>query len=209
MSDTFILLSIRAPNLTSMYKKQLLIIFFLLLGLKGFSQLPDEINVYAGINNSEIGKFQEVDGGGSYHPENNFEIGVQFLLDITDDLALETGINFWRSDVVIHSAPFPEIYTSRERLEITSIPIFANYSFLNYFYVNGGPVMDFQLSDNTFDSTSGIGVGFGAGAKYHFENFAVFLNPNLRIYSVIPFEEESNHRKLSSLGLRLGFGYRF
>lgn len=193
-----------------MKKTLLTTVFLLIFSSEAFSQLPDEISIYAGINNGKIGVFQDdLTGGGSVHPENSFEAGVQFLLYLTDELSLETGVNFFRSDVIIHSAPLPEITTRNESLEITSIPVFANFSFLNYFYLNGGPVMDFQLSENTLDSTSGIGVGFGAGAKYHFNNFLVFLNPNFRIYSVIPFEEETNHRKLTSLGLRLGIGYRF
>lgn len=172
------------------------------------AQTLNEAKLYFGLTQSSF-EGEDLDGGESYDVENAYEVGFKYLLYVTNNLALESGLNYWKAEVKITSSPMPEQTTRQEVLEITSIPIFANYTFMDYFFIHGGPVMDFQFSDNDLDTQSGIGVGIGAGAKYHFNDFQVFLNPNLRRFAVIPFEEENYHQKLTSFGIKAGIGYRF
>ncbi|SKB86244.1 Outer membrane protein beta-barrel domain-containing protein [Salegentibacter holothuriorum] len=191
-------------------KKLLLPLFLAFFSLSAFSQTQNEVRLYFGITDSQLLRNDELTGGGSYEIENSYEFGFRYLLDVTENLALETGINYWRGDVLITSAPMPEQTTRSEELQTTSIPIFANYTFLDHFFVNGGPVMDFQGSESkSIDPQAGIGVGFGLGAQYAFNNFSIYINPNFRRYSVIPFEEKSNHQKLTTFGVQLGLGYKF
>ncbi|MDX1720266.1 MAG: outer membrane beta-barrel protein [Salegentibacter mishustinae] len=191
-------------------KKLLLPLLLAFFSLSAFSQTQNEIRLYYGITDSKLLRSDELIGGASYDIENSYEFGFRYLLEVTDNLALETGLNYWRGDVLITSAPMPEQTTRTEALQTTSIPIFANYTFLDYFFVNGGPVMDFQGSESeSVDPQAGIGVGFGLGAQYAFNNFNIYVNPNFRRYAVIPFEEEDYHQKLTSFGVQLGVGYRF
>ena len=191
-------------------KKLLLPLLLAFFSLSAFSQTQNEIRLYYGITDSKLLRSDELIGGASYDIENSYEFGFRYLLEVTDNLALETGLNYWQGDVLITSAPMPEQTTRTEALQTTSIPIFANYTFLDYFFVNGGPVMDFQGSESeSVDPQAGIGVGFGLGAQYAFNNFNIYVNPNFRRYAVIPFEEEDNHQKLTSFGVQLGVGYRF
>lgn len=188
--------------------KNILPLLLLIFSVSTYSQTQNEARLYVGATQSSF-EGEDLDGGASFDIENAFEVGFKYLLYVTENLALESGLNYWKADIKITSSPMPEQTTRNETLEITSIPIFANFTFLDYFFINGGPVMDFQFSDNDLDSQSGIGVGLGAGAKYHFNDFQVFLNPNVRRYSVIPFEEENFHQKLTSFGVQAGIGYRF
>lgn len=191
-------------------KKLLLPLFFILFCISAFSQTQNEIRLYYGFTGSDLFRGEALIGGASYDIENTYEFGFRYLLDVTDNIALETGLNYWRGEVLITSAPMPGQTTRTEELQTTSIPIFANFRFLDYFFVNGGPVMDFQGSESeSVDPQAGIGVGFGLGAQYAFSKFSVFINPNFRRYAVIPFEEESNHQKLTSFGVQLGLGYKF
>ncbi|WP_289024025.1 outer membrane beta-barrel protein [uncultured Salegentibacter sp.] len=191
-------------------KKLLLPLFFILFSFTAFSQTQNEIRLYYGFTGSDLFTEDNLDGAASYDIENTYEFGFRYLLDVTDNIALETGLNYWRGEVLITSAPMPGQTTHTEELQTTSIPIFANFRFLDYFFVNGGPVMDFQGSESeSVDPQAGIGVGFGLGAQYAFSKFSVFINPNFRRYAVIPFEEESNHQKLTSFGVQLGLGYKF
>ncbi|MBI6120569.1 outer membrane beta-barrel protein [Salegentibacter maritimus] len=191
-------------------KKLLLPLFFILFSFTAFSQTQNEIRLYYGFTGSDLFTEDNLDGAASYDIENTYEFGFRYLLDVTDNIALETGLNYWRGEVLITSAPMPGQTTRTEELQTTSIPIFANFRFLDYFFVNGGPVMDFQGSESeSVDPQAGIGVGFGLGAQYAFSKFSVFINPNFRRYAVIPFEEESNHQKLTSFGVQLGLGYKF
>ncbi len=191
-------------------KKLLLPLLLAFFSLSAFSQTQNEVRLYFGITDSKLLRSDELIGGASYDIENSYEFGFRYLLEVTDNLALETGLNYWQGDVLITSAPMPEQTTRTEALQTTSIPIFANFTFLDYFFVNGGPVMDFQGSESeSVDPQAGIGVGFGLGAQYAFNNFNIYVNPNFRRYAVIPFEEEDYHQKLTSFGVQLGVGYRF
>jgi len=191
-------------------KKLLLPLFFAFFSLNVFAQTQNEVRLYYGITDSKLLRGEEITGGGSSDIENSYEFGFRYLLGITNNLSLETGLNYWRGDVTITSAPMPEQTTRSEELQTTSIPIFANYTFLDYFFVNGGPVMDFQGSESeSIDPQAGIGVGFGLGAQYAYNNFNFYINPNFRRYAVIPFEEKNFHQKLTSFGLQLGIGYKF
>jgi hypothetical protein len=185
--------------------------FLLFFGLSVFAQKQNEVRLYGGLTTSDLTRHKELVGAGSVDMENTYEFGFRYLLRITEILAIETGLNYWRGDVNIAPAPYPglDLSSRSEKLQITSIPIYANFTFLDYFFLNGGPVMDFQASDNTIDDQSGIGIGVGIGGKYAFRNFSIYINPNIRRYAVIPFEEENNHQKLTSLGVQLGIGYQF
>ena len=190
-------------------KKLLLPLFFTFFSLSAFSQTQNEIRLYYGFTNSDLLRSEDLDGAASTDVENSYEFGFRYLLEITDNLALETGLNYWRGDVIT-SAHMPFQTSHSEELQTTSIPIFANYNFLDYFFVNGGPVMDFQGSESeSVDPQAGIGVGFGLGAQYAFNDFNIFVNPNFRRYAVIPFEEKNFHQKLTTFGVQLGVGYRF
>ncbi|TDN81561.1 outer membrane protein with beta-barrel domain [Salegentibacter sp. 24] len=192
-------------------KKFLLPLFVLFLSLNLYSQTQNEIRLYYGITDSNLLRSERVDGAGNSDIENSYELGFRYLLAITDNLALETGLNYWQGDVVTSSAlPRPGEASSSQELQTTSIPIFANFTFLDYFFVNGGPVMDFQGSaSQSIDPQTGIGVGFGLGAQYAFNNFNIYINPNFRRYAVVPFEEKNFHQKLTTFGVQLGIGYKF
>lgn len=191
-------------------KKLLFPLFLTFFSFSAFSQTQNEVRLYYGFTNSDLLRSERIDGATSTDIENSYEFGFRYLLEVTDNLALETGLNYWRGDVVITTAPMPERTTRSEKLQTTSIPIFANYSFLDYFFVNGGPVMDFQGSESeSVDPQAGIGVGFGIGVKYEFNKFNIYVNPNFRRYAVIPFEEKNYHQKLTTFGVQLGIGYKF
>lgn len=191
-------------------KKTLLPLIILFFSLSAFSQTQNEVRLYYGITDSKLIRSEEIAGGGSSDIENSYDFGFRYLLAVTDNLSLETGLNYWRGDVLVTSAPMPERTTRSEELQTTSIPIFANYTFLDYFFVNGGPVMDFQGSESEgIDPQAGIGIGFGLGAQYTYNNFNFYINPNIRRYAVIPFEEKDFHQKLTTFGVQLGIGYKF
>lgn len=175
----------------------------------GTAQNQSEIRGYYGVSSYQLKNNPDLIGGPGYDPEAAFELGIRYLLRMPNGLALESGVGFWTGDVTITSAPMPEQTTRRERLQITSIPVLLNYRFLDYFFINGGPVLNFQNSDNSFDSQSGVGISAGIGVNHYIRNFQMFVNPNFRHYALIPFEKETNHSKLSGLGIQFGMGYSF
>lgn len=186
------------------------LIIILLLNLKSFSQQSNEVRTYFGFIDSKLLRSENFDGGASYSNENSYEFGVKYLKKLTPKLSLETGINFMSSNVKISPNLIgANIEPYYENLKMISIPMFINYSIGKYFFLNGGPVLDVQNSTELFDSQSGFGYGIGFGGKYSFEKFLIYLNPNFKRHSVVPFEKENYHQKLTEFGIQLGIGYKF
>lgn len=186
------------------------LIIILLLNLKCFSQQSNEVRTYFGFIDSKLLRSENFDGGASYSNENSYEFGVKYLKKLTPKLSIETGINFMSSNVKISPNLIgANIEPYYENLKMISIPMFINYSIGKYFFLNGGPVLDVQKSTELFDSQSGFGYGIGFGGKYSFEKFLIYLNPNFKRHSVVPFEKENYHQKLTEFGIQLGIGYKF
>lgn len=177
--------------------------------LQSYSQKSNEFRLYYGISDSELLR-ESMDGGGEYQNEKFNEFGIKYLRQLLGNFYIETGINYSKSDVKITPEFIGEPVQSRyEKLEIVSIPIYANYTFWKYLFVNGGPILDFQTSDNSIDSQSGVGYSLGIGGKYDFNKFLIFINPNYKRHSVVPFEKENYHQQLTEFGVQIGLGYKF
>lgn len=189
--------------------KYFLFVLFLNFTLNAVAQNQSEIRGYYGISSYNLESNENLVGGPGYDPETGYELGIRYILRLPNGLGLESGVGFYTGDIKITSAPMPEQTSRRERLQITSIPVLLNYRFLDYFFVNGGPVLDFQNSDNSFDSQSGMGFSLGIGINHYIRNFQMFVNPNFRHYALIPFEKENYHSKLSGLAIQFGMGYSF
>jgi len=193
-----------------MKTRALITLIVTLISIQCYSQNSNEFRIYTGFVDSKLLRNADLDGGGSYENENSYEFGIKYLRKISGKLFLESGINYLSTQVKITSAPTGLPLNSRtEDLKMISIPIYANYTFGNYFFVNGGPILDFQNSKKSFDTQSGIGYSIGLGGKYDFDKFSIFVNPNYKRHSLIPFEKESNHQKLTEFGIQVGLGYSF
>lgn len=181
-----------------------------LTSLSSFSQNNNELRFYYGVSDSKLLRNDDLTGAGRHDVENFSEIGLRYLGRINNNLAIETGVNYTIADLKItpHFMGEP-VQTRAEKFELISIPVYANYTLWNFFFINGGPLVDFQRTENTTDSQSGIGYSLGIGGKYNFDSFIIFLNPNFKRHAVIPFEKENYHQKLTEFGIQFGLGYAF
>lgn len=189
--------------------KNILLICIFFLGLSVSAQKTNEFRIYYGISESDFLTAPE-DGGGSYDNEKLHEFGLRYLRTIFERFQIETGFNYSKSNVKIK----PEfmgmpVQTRYEKLELISIPIFVNYTLWHYAFINGGPLLDFQLSDNSTDKQSGIGYSLGFGGKYSFKNFLIFINPNFKRHAVISFKKSIGRQHLTEVGIQFGIGYTF
>ncbi|MDO6759719.1 hypothetical protein Q4566_05860 [Tamlana sp. 2_MG-2023] len=186
-----------------------LILITLFLNTNANCQESNEFRTYFGIMDREFLTSGNLDGAGSYDLENPYEFGIRYLRKLTPKLSLETGINYLSSKVQINSNNYGTHSERHTHLKIVSIPMFVNYTIGNYFFLNGGPRLDFQNSGESFDSQSGFGFGIGFGGKYNFDKFLIYLNPNFKMHAVIPFEKENDQQRLTEFGVQLGIGYQF
>jgi len=193
-----------------MKTRALITLIVTLISIQCYSQNSNEFRIYYGFVDSKLLRNSDLDGGAGYENGNSYEFGFKYLRKISGKLFLESGINYLSTQVKITTALTGLPFSSRtEELKIISIPIYANYTFGNYFFVNGGPILDFQNSQKSFDSQSGIGYSIGVGGKYDLDRFSIFVNPNYKRHSLIPFEKENNHQKLTEFGVQVGLGYGF
>jgi len=190
--------------------KQLLsILIILFTSLPVFSQSAHEFRVLYGKSDSRIMRKEELTGSASYKTVNFDEFGIRYLKPITSKLYVETGLNYLSMQLKVNPAPMGIIIEPRyEDLNIISVPVYANYTLGKYFFVNGGPIVDFQTTENSINSQSGIGYSLGLGGKYELNKFALFINPNFKRHAVIPFEKEMYQQKLTEIGIQAGLGFR-
>lgn len=194
-----------------MKKPSLLIFLTLLFTSLSFSQNnTNEFRIYYGLVDAELLSNKGLDGAGSTNLSSSYEFGAKYLRYLSEHFSIETGINYQYSKVTIRSNynGIPTIY-AHEDLKIISIPFYANYTFWDFVFVNGGPTLDIQTSSNSIDSQSGIGYAIGFGGIYRFNPITIFINPNFKRHAFIPFNKQSYHGKLTELGLQLGIGYTF
>jgi hypothetical protein len=191
-------------------KKMIFTLVITMMTIQTYSQNPNELRIYYGFSDTELKRDELLVGSGSADVENSKEFGIKFLKQLKNNLSIEFGVNFIKSDLTLHGAPMiPEIPTRYEKLEMISIPIYANYILWKYLFVNGGPILDFQTSENSIDSQSGVGYSIGFGGKYNFNNFLIYVNPNYKRHAVLPFEKENYSQKLTEFGIQFGLGYKF
>lgn len=174
-----------------------------------FAQKNNELNIYYGSSTANLYR-KPMDGGADYQVQKFNEIGIKYLRLVSENMHIVIGVNYSESDIKITPEYMGLPVVSRiEKTKIFSIPIYANYDFWKYMFINGGVILDFQTTDNSFDSQSGIGFSMGFGGKYSFNNFVIFVTPNYKIHSIIPFNKESHHQKLTEFGIQFGIGYQF
>ncbi len=170
----------------------------------------NQFRIYYGFTSSDLLRSEDLDGDAGYENGKSFNAGVRYLRKLSRKLSLETGVAFFKTDVKITPAFAGEPRDARkEDLNLVSIPVYLNYSLGKYFFINGGPFVDFQSGDKSFDKQSGIGYSIGFGVKYNYKRFVFYAAPFFKRHAWIPFKEERYHQKLTESGVQIGIGYQF
>jgi len=194
-------------------KNHYVILFLLISAVNSYSQSSNRLIVNYGIT-SQILIGDHLDGAGGQDGKGGNVFGVRYIRTTTGKISLETGLEYSRYQFSISPAFHPgiDMTARKENVELISVPLFANYSFAKYLFVNGGLIADFQLNKKTTDAVdrqSGVGLGIGFGGKYDFRAITLSINPYLQQHSIIPIEKSRNQERLLEAGIRFGVGYRF
>lgn len=190
-------------------KCSFLVLAILMMSLAGKAQNKGEIRLYYGLAESGFLSPRQLEGAAGYSVEGLQEFGVRYIHHTITNLSLATGINFLHADVTATPAPSTQLEITTTPISMISIPLLVHLHLGRYFYVNGGPMLDFQLTESTHDLQSGVGFSIGLGANYAIDKFSFFLNPNVKSHALLPFEAENNHQRLTEIGLQVGVGYSF
>ena len=195
-----------------------LIIFIFSLQIK--AQNTNKINFFYGFASNELIRSVDLDGAPSYKGKGSTIIGLTYQKTIYKSLSLETGLEYSKNKIEITPVYYPEnyVYSSKNvvpqkvSIIMITIPVYANYTFLKYFYANAGVLIDFEINRDDYPKTSeqsGIGFGAGIGGQYTFQNFTLFVNPMIRFHAVIANEKENYHQHITESGMKIGVAYNF
>ena len=204
--------------------KNLFLIISLVLSVSSFSFAQNSFygKVYYGLSDAALIPNGDYYGLVGKEVEGFREFGFRFGKEFNKKWAIEVGLNSASADIKYRPNPSMvsvqglTVLPPQERFNMLSFPILMRYSIFPFLYVNAGPMLDIQRSDNSFDiqgpdnsfkSQSGIGYLLGISAEHYFKKVGVFVHPHFKRHATIPFE--SNNFNLTEFGVQFGLAYSF
>ena len=165
---------------------------------------------YSSFWNNQETRNQHTWGGAGYVDENFYTIGIDYLRSLNAWLEYETGLEYSKQTFRVYPE-FPSLGYSKYDIDLSliSVPVTIRANFLNYFFLNGGLLLDLDLNSSSQKRyQSGIGCLFGIATKYDFRfGGSVFINPYLKYHSLISFSSDAVRLKVNETGIRVGLAY--
>lgn len=167
---------------------------------------------YSSYGYSDFGTIRRQYGGTTYDGIDYAVTGLAYVYHLDDEVSLESGLQWARHKLIRfpYAGPNDEQDSVYRPLNLLTVPMVMRFVPKKYFFWNAGVFLGLELKgDDHFDNQSGIGTVVGFGWKYEFkEKIELYLNPEFRWYSVVPFYLDQNHHRLMEVSLRMGLLYR-
>src|ERR1700744_3635240 len=185
-------------------KFKFLLIAFLFVSIKTFSQSKNNISLVYGIANVYGDNYGAI-GDYGYNTKSGTMYGFSYTRDLTRSFSLETGLLYSVNNVELTTiGPHGGIYD--QKVDILSVPIYAKLTFWKYVFAQWGVTLDHQTNysaNSIIDDQSGVGIVIGIGGKYNFGPVSVFANPFFDRHAI------GAHNSLVDTGAKFGVGYNF
>ncbi len=196
-----------------MKKTFLFLAIFVLCASSLFAQFKHQVSVQTGIYNVQIERFASLEGAASYDHQNSFSLGLGYQCNFKSQFSIRIEFN-WQNSLLTANNRSATGSLNRQNIEVETIniPILLSYHFNRFFFIDAGPVINFESRnhpENYLDPQNGIGFSVGAGFQYNFYGFSLFAKPNLQMLTLLPFKAENYHERLLSAGFVFGLGYNF
>jgi len=195
--------------------RTLLLILILLFSFNtSFAQNKQIISVQLGKANNLMIRNTNLVGSGSVEGKGSILFGVDYQTYKKARLSYQIGLDFSKNNFELTPAFQPDIDMSphKKEVKIIGLHFLANFTFLKYAFVNGGVLLDYDMSPEDYsgiDNQSGLGISAGIGGKYQFSDFEISINPFVNSHSIIPFKESNYQQHLWQAGIKFGVGYVF
>ena len=191
----------------------LILITLIFTSYFSLGQRKNKLFVTYGISNAlPAYNANGVAGGGGYDGTGSFSVGFRYIAQSKKPITFETGFDYATHKYTRTPAFYPgmDMTPKPEKLELISIPVYANLTFLKYLFINGGALIDFEINKkNSIQKQSGIGFGLGIGGKYDFKRFSIMASPFAQRHAFLAFEKTGTRLSLLDAGVRIGLGYSF
>ena len=159
-----------------------------------------------------------LEGAPSFYLQKDFELGANFYRQIGEKLQFETGLFYHYNKLTQKSAVNPDVpqITTLYDVHLLYLPAFLRFKPSNFFFVNGGALVDIDLSNNmglsssrALDYQSGLGLGLGVGGEVAISP-ALYLqvNPYLNLHGVLLVQQEDYPGRILDAGLKVGIRTR-
>lgn len=153
-----------------------------------------------------------VDGGGAYNGQTSYSVGLEYSRQVFRNFELLTGLHYAHNKIEYKAPFYPDVaeFKGSFHLNYISIPLQVKYRFCNYFFVNGGGILNLKVSSideyhYSYEKDK-IGFLFGIGTQIDFKNkYSFVLNP----YFQSNFLSGYRNMDFYNLGVKIGLGYSF
>ena len=150
------------------------------------------------------------DSGHTGKNGNLFEL--RYSHPVNSRFSLETGLQYSGNKVKTEYFPDGITHYMESEIKLISVPIYANLTFLRYFYVEAGPTLDFEVQHKQsapVQNQGGIGLAAGFGGKYTIKRITIYINPFVQRHLLASFSNDKIYERLWQSGLKFGVGYSF
>lgn len=199
------------------------LLFFLNIGVSGWGQTPKQplppaqLTIgYASFGNNNVIRFTQLAGAAGYSGEGFYSLGATYLKPIKPEFYLETGLEFTHHNIQIRPNIPPEPPDNpgtsfNTKVVLLGAPFALRMQLSRHFFAQAGLILDIDLSNNTsIDSQTGLGTTAGLGLNFDVSaGTAVFLNPYLKLHSLLPFAGENYPQRLVESGFKIGISFAF
>lgn len=168
---------------------------------------------FSSFGGSDLFPFQSIDGNAGYDSKGYFAVALNYVRDINRWLDFETGIEYAKYKMATSGGSLTGVYIPPQKfdVQVINIPLTVRANFWNYFFANGGLLVDIDVTKNRdADAQNGLGAMMGIGGNYDFPSgVSVFVNPYVKVHSLLHFGSDNIHYRLGNVGVRLGVMYNF
>jgi opacity protein-like surface antigen len=190
-------------------KKLSLLIAFTIAAHFLYSQNHSVGLSYGHVYNGALRTFVPMDCGPTYVYNNGIQYNVNYRYKFSNKIALVSSLQYQHNEVESRStSPAGETQSYAFDVNNLNIPILANLSFWKYFFVEGGPLLNFEIDSYGPNSQTGLGFSLGAGAQYDLGKLNFFLKSQNQIQTLIPFNWDGRQDKLITNSLSIGIFYQ-
>lgn len=189
--------------------KTLLVIFGVFISTVCFSR---ELTFSVTPTANSAFYYQFVSGGASPGFKSGFITSVEYILKSNSRLSYGGSLNFQYAQV-----KFKPEYTGGGDLRIPTIAkaslissgVILQVDFKKS-YMKFEPFISYQLNKSAkpdLEDQTGIGLAFGCGRRFFLsEKLFLKVEPELRVNNIVPFVDSGWQPRLTSLGIKMGFG---
>lgn len=193
-----------------------LLFFGMIARIPTLGQSDWQVKAFAGVSDANLVGPSWL-GGPGLNVYRFQEYGLRLSWKSNSRWGWESGFSYAKATLQLRTMwiptgnppPHPEspFMVSEEPFDYISIPMLATYQLFNFLSLQAGPLVGFQLSDNSsWMEQSGIGYLVGVNLHHYFDRLGVYVQPNFKQHALIGVNQLG--QRLTEFGVQVGLAYR-